>query len=278
MIIDCHVHTARAQVSRDEFLKQLDAAGVDKVILLSFHPASFCSPPGNENTEWGGLLTPDESLKGVMEWARFSDRIIPFFWIDPLDGDAFDQVDRAVDAGIGGFKVICNRFYPGDDRPMRVWEHIAGTGKPMLFHSGILYSATPSSKYNRPVGFEPLFTIPQLRFAMAHVSWPWCDEMLAIYGYWSNLKRQGLSSAELFIDTTPGTPRIYRREVFGKLYGIGYDIENNIIFGSDGNTKYSAEYTKSIYDMDKDALDAAGVPAETREKYYGLNAQRFLGI
>jgi len=270
MIIDCHVHTNSAASSKEELVRQLDLAGIDKMVLLSYHPASFCGDSGKP-------MQPAAALSLVMEWAAFSNRIIPFYWIDPLEEDAFDQVDKAATAGIYGFKVICNRHFPGDKKPMQVWERIAKTGKPVLFHSGILYGNGPWSQYNRPVGFEPLFDIPKLRFALAHVSWPWCDENLAVYGFWQNRKRQGTTSAEMFIDTTPGTPKIYRREVFSKIYTIGYDIENNVIFGTDCSSNYSSEMAKRILAMDKDALDNAGVSPEKREKYYSANFLRFLG-
>ena len=278
MIYDCHVHTGSVPQSKEELLKELDLAGVEKIVLLSHRPASFCREELIDGRVPGCKpKIPAECLSNVMEWAAFSNRIIPFYWIDPLEEDAFDQVDKAVAADIAGFKVICNRHFPGDKKPMQVWERIAKTGKPILFHSGILYGISPSSQYNRPVGFEPLFDIPNLRFALAHVSWPWCDENLAVFGYWQNRKRKGTTSTELFIDTTPGTPEIYRREVFHKIYHIGYDIENNVIFGTDNIDKYSSGYTKKILAMDKDALDNAGVSAEKREKYYSGNLLRFLG-
>ncbi|MDR1566272.1 MAG: amidohydrolase [Treponema sp.] len=275
MLIDCHVHTNPESQSKEDLIRQLDAAGVDRIILMSFNPASFCGTGTAD--QYGKPLSPAAALEGLMEWAAFSGRIVPFYWIDPLEEDAFDQVDKAVAAGVAGFKVICNRHFPGDDRPMQVWERIAGTGKPMLFHSGILYGNGPWSRYNRPVGFEPLFDIPKLRFALAHVSWPWCDENLAVYGYWRDRKEHGTTSAEMFIDTTPGTPRIFRREVFNKIYSIGFDIEDNIIFGTDCDTGYSSEYAKQILAMDKDALDYAGATAAQREKYYCQNVLRFLG-
>ncbi|MCL2478913.1 MAG: amidohydrolase [Treponema sp.] len=272
MIIDCHVHTGSEPASKEELLEQLDLSGIGRMVLLSYHPASFCSGLNADRPE-----APAAALAQVMDWAAFSDRIIPFYWIDPLEEDAFDQVEKAAAAGIAGFKVICNRHFPGDKRPMQVWERIAKTGRPILFHSGILYGIGPSSQYNRPVGFEPLFDIPGLRFALAHVSWPWCDENLAVYGYWQNRRQHGTTSAEMFIDTTPGTPLIYRREVFSKIYHIGYDIENNVIFGTDNSNNYSSESTKRILAMDRDALDFAGVSSEQREKYYSKNFLRFLG-
>jgi predicted TIM-barrel fold metal-dependent hydrolase len=272
MILDCHVHTDEHPQSPADYLKSLDIAGIDKTILLSFTPASFGRMMIN-----GTPPSPQEALKNVMDWAKYSDRIIPFFWIDPIEEEAIDQVDRAVDAGIAGFKVICNRHFPGDERALKVYERIAAAGKPMLFHSGILYSASPSSQYNRPAYFEPLFFIPKLRFAMAHVSWPWHDECLAVYGHWGSCKEKGLTSAEMFIDTTPGTPKIYREEVLRKIYTIGYDIEDNLIFGTDCCNDYSANYTQQILAMDKEALDNIGVSAEQREKYYHKNLLRFLG-
>ena len=276
MIIDCHVHTAPGPQSREEFVKQLDITGIDKVVLLSYHPSSFCREGCKDEAIYGAPKDPGEALAEVMKWAAFTDRIIPFFWIDPLEEDAFAQVDRAVAAGIAGFKVICNRHFPGDCRPMQVWEHIAKANRPILFHSGILYGNGPWGQYNRPLCFEPLFDVPALRFALAHVSWPWHDENLAVYGFWENRKQHGTTSAEMFIDTTPGTPRIYRNEVFSKIYGIGCDIEDNVIFGTDCNSNYNPEYVHSILAMDKEALDNAGVNLAQREKYYGKNVLRFL--
>ena len=277
MIIDCHVHTSPKPQPKEDFIKALDAAGVEKAVLFSFSPASFCRAESKEGAIFGKPMAPAAALAQVTEWAAFSGRIIPFYWIDPMEEDAFAQVDKAVAAGIAGFKVICNRHFPGDKKPMEVWERIAKANKPILFHSGILYGNGPWSQFNRPVGFEPLLEIPRLRFALAHVSWPWCDENLAVYGFWQSRKEHGTTSAEMFIDTTPGTPHIYRREVFNKIYNIGYDIENNVIFGTDcTNDKYSSDYAKSIFAMDKDALDNAGVSQDKRDKYYGKNILRFL--
>ena len=107
MIYDCHVHTAEHPQAPTDYLRSMDAAGIDKTILISFTPASFGV------TIDGKLPMPSESLKNVMEWAGHSDRIIPFFWIDPIKEDAMEQVDRAMEAGISGFKVICNRHFPG---------------------------------------------------------------------------------------------------------------------------------------------------------------------
>ena len=116
---------------------------------------------------------------------------------------AEDQIVMAAEKSIMGFKVICDRYFPGDKRAMEIFRIIAKTKRPILFHSGILWDGKPSSQYNRPSEFESLLEINHLRFSLAHISWPWCDELIAVYekflnAYAGNLKRfVGISSEKL---------------------------------------------------------------------------------
>ncbi len=124
---------------------------------------------------------------------------------------------------------MCSRFYPGDSRAIKVYKAIAERRKPILFHSGILFDGQDSSRFNRPFEFEALINIEGLRFALAHISWPWHDECIAVYGKLLCVRnsRPGVMD-EMFIDTTPGTPAIYREEVLTKLLSTvndGFDIE-----------------------------------------------------
>jgi predicted TIM-barrel fold metal-dependent hydrolase len=71
---------------------------------------------------------------------------------------------------IDGFKIICTHFYPGDERVLEFARFCAENGKPIFFHSGILYDGKVSSKYSRPIGFEDLIQVNGLRFSIAHIS------------------------------------------------------------------------------------------------------------
>ena len=270
--IDCHCHMAGRMVPAEELLKNMDAAGVDAVEVMSFAP---------ESQAWARTedcpKTPADKLKVLVDLGKQSDRIYTMFWIDPMEEDAMEQVDRAVEAGVTGFKVICDYYYPCDERPMQVFRHIAELGKPLHFHSGILYSPRASSRYNRPVWFENLLEIPNLKFALAHVSWPWVDECLAVYGHWHDMKEKGYSSAEMFLDTTPGTPRIYREELLTKIYTIGYDVEDNVMIGIDNYWDYSVDYCQSVLNGDKFLLGKLLVGEEQQEKYFWKNYLRFIG-
>ena len=47
----------------------------------------------------------------------------------------------------------------------------------------------------------------------------------------------------MFIDTTPGTPYIYRKDVFEKIYMIDYDLKERVVFGTDSTVNdFNVDY------------------------------------
>lgn len=161
---------------------------------------------------------------------------------------------------------------------MKVIREIASLGKPIFFHSGILWDGNVSSRYNRPLNWEDLLLVPDLKFSMGHCSWPWHDECIALYGKFLNSRKRGLSTAEMFFDITPGTPAIYREDLLYKLFKIGYDVENNVMFGSDGRAHHYPESIKRYLEKDQEILSKLGVGEDVWQKIYCDNLMRFLGI
>lgn len=271
MKLDCHIHITDGSPDPQKLLSRLAAAGLDGGVVLSLPPASFSH-----------LASPrpsSERLVNLMAWTGDNQNLFPFFWIDPTEEDAGEQVRHALDAGVMGFKVICNRFFPGDERALPVFRLIAVGRKPILFHSGILWDGTNSSQYNRPAGFEALMEVQGLVFALAHISWPWTDELIAVYGKFLSARRlRGGRTAEMFIDTTPGTPPIYRRETLTRLFTVGYDVGKNVFFGSDGETSsYNEKSTREWIDRDSAIFSDLGVDEQTVAAVFGGNLIRFLG-
>ncbi len=276
-ILDGHIHLMGPEPATPGFLAELQAAGVSGGALISLPPASF-----DRSGAWGG--TPAEArLQHVLDWCALSPDLHPLFWIDPLEPDALDQVARAAGRGVAGFKVICDHFHPGHPAALATFRAIAATGRPILFHSGILWDGKPSSEYCRPAGFEALLDVPGLRFALAHIGWPWCDELIAVYGKMLNALGHRRSpgeapGVEMFVDITPGTPPIYRRRALTDLFGTGYDVADHVIFGSDCRAPgYHGAWAREWLQRDEEILTSLGWGQDVIDKVRGGNLRRFFG-
>jgi len=270
MILDGHIHITHAEEGRDVLVELMRKAGVDGGALISLPPKCDQHRPHP--------IAAGERLDNLMWWCEAGENLYPLFRIDPMEHDAVEQVAIADERGVAGFKVLCGSYYPGDERPMKVFRAIAATDKPLLLHSGILWDGKPSSKYNRPAEFEALLDVPEIRFALAHISWPWCDELVAVYGKFLNAVAYNQAvTAEMFVDTTPGTPPIYRKEALTRLLTTGYDVSRNAFFGSDSTaTDYGWSWTKEWIERDTAILRELEIPAETIKGIFSENLKRFL--
>lgn len=272
-MLDGHIHmgSGGGAGTGKELLEALGDAGLVGGMVISRNPAG---EPGNEREHC------EKRLNDLAEFCVGHEKLFPCFWIDAVAADALEQVERAAPL-VDAFKVICGTHFPGDSRAMETYRAIAAQKKPILFHSGILWDGRPSSQYNMPHAFECLLEVKGLRFTLAHVSWPWCDECIAVLGKFMNALalRPGLS-VEMFVDITPGTPVRWRREVFEKLFLGDYDVLHNVIFGSDCCAEsYNTQWTRGWLERDRAILGDLGVlPSTNYERHlYSDNLLRFLG-
>ena len=269
---DSHMHVFTSVSPKpEEFKAELEGNGFVGGCLFS------TSPYHGVGNKPPAFQRPEQAMDNVIAWASASPTIYPFYWIDPGAPDALDLVDMAVEKGMYGFKVIRSNGMPCDDKTMPVYEKIAASGRPLTFHTGILYDGKPSSMYFRPVSFEPLIDIKGLRFVLAHVSWPWHDECLAVYG---KIKAATAVSPhttpKMFIDTTPGTPELYRREVLTKLFKI-YDVKDRVLFGTDGHVDgYTGNRKNAYFNMDDPILRDIGMGESQVDSYYRKALQTYL--
>jgi predicted TIM-barrel fold metal-dependent hydrolase len=269
MILDGHVHIRDADGDPAALLDRMKAAGVDGASLISAAPACFARDAAD----------PAGRLNDLLRWTEGAEHLFPLFWVDPFEDGAVEQVGMAAERGVAGFKIICDRFRAGDERPLDVFRAIAEAGKPVLCHAGILWDGKPSGPFCRPCNFEALIELDGLRFTLAHVAWPWIDECIAVYGKFLNARsnRSDLD-VEMFIDLTPGTPPIYRRDALAKLFTVGYDIEHNVIFGTDCCANdYNVAWAQEWIARDNAIYEELGLSAETRRHIYAANLLRFLG-
>ena len=276
MIIDGHVHVdslrnSGNQAEPKKLMNALNQCGLAGAVILSQHPTLH---------EMNGVCTSAaDRLNNLTSWTQDQETLYPFFFINPLDEDAPEQVKNALKAGVDGFKVICNTHYPGDSRAMKIYQLIADAHKPILFHSGILWDGRVSAHFNRPAEFECLLDIKGLRFILAHVSWPWVDECIAVYGKFANTHAHRADfDVEMFIDITPGTPAIYREEVLTKLMRVDYDLSDHVIFGTDSHAyDYNTRWTSEWIDRDTEIYKRLGISKDIQDRLFGLNLLRCLG-
>ncbi len=272
MKFDCHIHATYGKLNAADLQSGLGKAGFDGGSVFSQAPKSMAGPAG---------ISPQERLRDVLESTRGYDHLYPFLNIDPTAPTAVDEVDEAVRQGIAGFKMTPRDFYPYDGRALPVYHRIAKHGKPLLFHSGISYGSPNSGDFNRPCNFEVLLSVPGLRFALAHVSWPWTDECIAVFGKFNAWRSRGGEGGEFFIDLTPGTPPVYRRAMLERLLLAGYDVKGNLIWGTDNHADgYRSEYNSDWAARDKGIFqEFLGDEAEEYlEALFDKNYRRFLGV
>jgi predicted TIM-barrel fold metal-dependent hydrolase len=269
-IFDLHLHAFGEKENPNELLNRLNQTGI-------YGACVFSNRSDRYNKKTGTSF--NERLKETLTYAKaYPDRFFPVMWIHPYEENIISNIHKAVESGVVAFKIICGDFYIYEDRCLEVLQEIANLNKPVIFHTGILWEGEPNSEFSRPVHFEAMLKVKNLRFSMGHCSWPWIDECLAVYGKFQSAKTFGCTS-EMFLDLTPGTPEIYRKELFYKIFNIGYDVKDNVMFGTDCVADdYNVDYAKSIISTDTKILTELGVDKETQQKLFSTNIMRFLGL
>lgn len=230
------------------FLKKAADAGITGGTIMSLPPLSF-RPDPERSQHWR------DRLGHILEYTKDTPGFHPFFWIDPTENDAEKQIFSATEAGIHGFKCICNHFMPKTQ--LKKFSAIAETGRPIQFHSGILFDHHDSGEYTRPLAYECLLNVKNLKFSLAHLGWPWCDEFIAVFGKLQAAQNNVLhdQNVRMYIDLTPGTPYQQRREVLRRLYLMPYRLEKRVLWGSDCRiNNYDTNTAISWLELDREIM------------------------
>ena len=271
-IFDVHMHSfCTSPADPQGLISSMETAGVYGACVYSDSPKGYYSRKGAEF---------EERLENVFEWCHgYEDRLFPVLWIHPDERSIKKKVRLAAERGIVAFKIIPCDHHADSKKSLRLMHEIAELGKPVIFHSGILWDATSSAKYLHPQSYEGLLTVPNLRFALAHCSWPWIDECIAMFGKINHTHRTYGKSAEMFLDLTPGAHGIYRRMLFERLHGDVYDITNHTMFGVDATTNsYNVDYVKRTLETDLELYRELGVSEDVQKRIFCDNFFRFLGL
>jgi len=175
-----------------------------------------------------GAVSNDEMLEAA---ERHPDVFIPFAWIDVSREHAgADEAKRLIDAGVRGFKFHppTGGYYANDQRMYELYEVIAAAKLPALFHTGQTAVGQGSGagggvrlKYGNPIYLDDVAVdFPEMPIIMAHPSFPWQEEALAIAQH----KRQ------VYIDLSGWSPKYFSEQL---VHYANTLLKNKVLFGSD---------------------------------------------
>jgi len=255
-VTDVHIHSMGGEDPK-KFVAAMDEAGLDRAVVFAGFPVD--------------VEKQRKRIDTVVEFSKAAPgRILPFAWIEPFHEGCLDALEYAKEAGCVGLKMIPNHWYPYDDNAMKLYEKVQELRIPILFHSGILWAFEDSSRFCRPCFFEALLHTPKVKFALAHISWPWTDECLATAGRMrAAVSRSGGDRPEMqmYIDCTPGTPMFYREEALDRAFRyIGADY---LMYGSDQRVSADGEALATNIRRDREFLQShLSRTAEECEKFF----------
>lgn len=164
--------------------------------------------------------------------ARWPDTFTAFGSVDPWKGKAaLLEADRVADMGLKGLKFhpSTQEFFPNDQRFYPLWDKAQELGLILLFHSGTtaVGAGQPGGGgvklgYARPVPYidDIAADFPEVRIIMAHPSWPWQEEQLAILVHKPNV----------YMDLSGWSPKYFSPSL---ITYANHMISDKVMFGSD---------------------------------------------
>jgi hypothetical protein len=145
---------------------------------------------------------------------------------------------------------------------------------PLLFHSGIFIDGR-SGRFCRPAFFEVLRDHPGARVALAHLSWPWTDEAIAV-GVIDRINGVAPEAAAFRFDISFGPPPSYRLEVLRRAIDVlGPEL---LQFGSDCFLPCSGAQLAERRLWVVDLLDRLEVRAAARDSIFRGTAAAWLRL
>jgi predicted TIM-barrel fold metal-dependent hydrolase len=173
-------------------------------------------------------LGNDEVLAAARE---NPDVLIPFASVDPHRGKlAVRQIHELIEAGARGFKFHPNTqaFWPNDRDHYPLYQPIADAGLIALFHSGTtgIGAGMPGGggvrlKYSNPMCVDDVAAdFPGLKIILAHPSFPWQDEALAV----------AVHKPNVYIDLSGWSPKYFPDNL---IRYTNSQLKHKMLFGSD---------------------------------------------
>ncbi|MFH8403820.1 amidohydrolase family protein [Streptomyces sp. NPDC018019] len=197
------------------------------------------------------------------------DVLIPFASLDPHRGRAaVARARRLVEEhGVRGFKFhpSLQGFFPNDRLAYGLYEVIEETGAIALFHTGQtgIGAGVPGGggirlKYSNPLYVDDVAAdFPHLKIILAHPSFPWQDEALAVATH----------KPGVHIDLSGWSPKYFPPQLVQYANSL---LQDKVLFGSDYPVLTPDRWLADFARLD--------IKDEVRPKILKENAARLLGL
>jgi predicted TIM-barrel fold metal-dependent hydrolase len=201
--------------------------------------------------------------------AEHADVLIPFASLDPWRGKAaVRQAHKLVNEyGVRGFKFhpSLQDFSPNDRLAYPLYEAIEELRVPALFHTGQtgIGAGVPGGggirlKHSNPMLVDDVAVdFPELRIVLAHPSFPWQDEALAVATH----------KPYVYIDLSGWSPKYFPPNLVRYANTL---LKDKVLFGSDYPVLTPDRWLKDFARLD--------IKPEVRPLILKDNAARLLGL
>ena len=276
--IDMHVHVPRQpglpemgveESLRRYFRLQSGPVGVDEM-AAKYREWDILGVIFSVDAETSTGEAPDTNdyVAGIVQ--SYPEQFVGLATVDPWKGQwAVQELERSVrDLGLRGLKLhpIHQAFFPNDTRFYPLYEKCAELQVPVLFHTGFAAAGAGAPggsgfklKFSAPIpGIDDVAAdFPQLTIIMAHPSWPWVEEQIAV----------ALHKANVFLDLSGWAPRFIPEALIRET---DTRLRDKVMFGSD--------YPYLPPDRWLQGFDELPIRDEVRPKVLLENARSVLGL
>ena len=237
--IDVHVHPSTRGLDRDAYnyfrrdMSDLPTAEDKfaavftnqdvKALLIAWHASTVPAGPRVTNEYAIELAT------------RYPDAFAGVLAARDMSGEKHDERVRQAEgllkqSIVKGFKFHPpdQGFYPSDRKYYPLWEVLAVSQKPIMFHTGftVLGANSEGGKgigldHGRPIHLDTLASnFPRMKILAAHPGWPWEQELIGVATHKKNIHvdTSGYRADQL--------PEIFQRAIRGRL-------QDKALFGTD---------------------------------------------
>jgi len=200
---------------------------------------------------------------------RWPDTFTGFGTVDPWKGRAaIIETQRLPDLGLKGLKFhpSMQAFYPNDTRFYPLWEKAQDLGLIVLFHSGTtgVGAGRPGGGgiklgYARPIPYmdDVAADFPRLNIVLAHPSWPWQEEQLAMLVHKPNV----------YMDLSGWSPKYFSPSL---VTYANHMVPHKVMFGSDYPGITPERWLRDF--------EQAGFNDDVRQRILHDNAAKLLGL